>query len=48
MVLYFCFFLVVGCVFSVGVVVGFESLPLVSEDLKKRPTCIGFGTKYRL
>ncbi len=28
----FLFFLVVGCVFSVGVAVGFESPPLVSED----------------
>ncbi len=28
----FLFFFVVGCVFGVGVAVGFESPPLVSED----------------
>ncbi len=35
MVSCFCFFVVMGCVFGVGMVVGFESPPLVSEDLKK-------------
>jgi hypothetical protein len=41
----FLFFFVKGCVFGAGVAVGFESLLLVSEDLNKNPTYIGFCIK---